>query len=191
MGKTNLLVVALVLIACGNIVIFLGKKSAEPQPDALGAALDVWVTRTEKLLVPAAEAMPEEKYSFAPTNGEFAGVRTFAEEVKHLAAANYQLGALALGEKPPHGERGETAPENMKTKEEIVEYLKGSFAYLHEVAGKITVKSATEQIELPAGHGKDTRVGMLIDALAHSQNHYGQIVEYLRMNVILPPESRN
>lgn len=190
MGKTNLLVVALVLIACGNMVIFLGKKSAEPQPDALSAALDVWVTRTEKLLVPAAEAMPEEKYSFAPTNGEFDGVRTFAEEVKHLAASNYQLGALALGEKPPHGERGETAPEKVKTKAEIVEYLKGSFAYLHEVAGKITVKSATEQIELPAGHEKDTRVGMLIDALAHSQNHYGQMVEYLRMNGILPPESR-
>jgi hypothetical protein len=190
MGKTNIVVASLVLVACGNLVLFLGKKPAEAKPDSMGQALDVWVTKTEKLVVPAAEAMPEEKYAFAPTNGEFAGVRTFAEQVKHLAAANYQLGALALGEKPPHDEHGERAPENVKMKAEIVEYLKGSFAYLHEVAGEISEKSATEAIELPDGYGKDTRVGMLIDALAHSQNHYGQMVEYLRMNGIAPPDSR-
>jgi hypothetical protein len=190
MGKTNLIFATLALLACGNVVLFLGKKPAEVKPDSMGQALDVWVTKTEKLLVPAAEAMPEEKYSFAPTNGEFAGVRTFAEQVKHLAATNYQLGALALGEKPPHEERGEKAPDSVKTKAETVEYLKGSFAYLRDVAGRISEKSATGQIELPNGHGKDTRVGMLIDALAHSQNHYGQMVEYLRMNGIVPPESR-
>jgi hypothetical protein len=37
---------------------------------------------------------------------------------------------------------------------------------------------------------RDTRAGFLIDALAHSQNHYGQMVEYLRMNGIVPPASR-
>jgi len=190
MEKTHLIVAALALIACGNVVLILGKSARSAKPDAMGEALNVWVTRTEKLVVPAAEAMPEEKYLFAPTNGEFAGVRTFAEQAKHLAAANYQLGALALGEKPPHGEAGEMGPENVKTKAEIVEYLKGSFAYLHEVASRISEKTATEQVELPDGHGKDTRVGMLIDALAHSQNHYGQMVEYLRMDGIVPPESR-
>ena len=188
MGKTNLIVASLMLVACGNLLLFLAKRPAEA--NAMSQALDVWVTKTEALVVPAAEAMPEEKYSFAPTNGEFQGVRTFAEQVKHSAAANYQLGALALGEKPPHDEHGETAPGNVKSKAEIMEYLKGSFAYLHGVADRINGKNATEQIELPGGHGKDTRVGMLIDALAHSQNHYGQMVEYLRMNGIVPPESR-
>jgi uncharacterized damage-inducible protein DinB len=188
MGKTNLIVASLALVACGNLVLHLAKRPAET--NAMSQALDVWVTKTEKLVVPAAEAMPEEKYSFAPTNGEFQGVRTFAEQVKHMAAANYQLGALTLGEKSPHEEHGETAPENVKTKAEIMEYLKGSFAYLHKVAAAINERNATEQIELPGGHGKDTRVGMLIDVLAHSQNHYGQMVEYLRMNGIVPPESR-
>jgi uncharacterized damage-inducible protein DinB len=190
MGKINFIVAALVLIACGIIAIFWAKRPAEGNADAMGQALDVWVTRTEKLLVPAAEAMPEEKYTFRPTKGEFAGVRTFAEQVKHLAAANYQLGRLARGEKPPQGEHGEAAPENVKTKAEIMEYLRGSFASLHETAGKISEKTAAEQIELPNGEGKDTRVGMVIDALAHSQNHYGQMVEYLRMNGIVPPGSR-
>jgi DinB superfamily len=190
MGKTNLVVATLALIACGNVVLLLGKNPTKVKPDSMGQAMDVWVTKTEKLVVPAAEAMPEEKYSFAPMNGEFQGVRTFAEQVKHLAAANYQLGALALGEKPPHDERGETAPGSVRSKAEIIEYLKGSFVYLHGVAGAITEKNAKEQIELPNGRGKDTRVGMLIDALAHSQNHYGQMVEYLRMSGIVPPESR-
>jgi uncharacterized damage-inducible protein DinB len=188
MGKPNLIVASLVLVACGNLLLFLTKKPAEA--NAMSRALDVWVTKTETLVVPAAEAMPEEKYAFAPTNGEFAGIRTFAEQVKHLAAANYQLGALALGEKPPHEEHGERAPESVKAKAEIMEYLKKSFVYLHGVADRINEKNATEQIELPGGHGKDTRVGMLIDALAHSQNHYGQMVEYLRMNGIVPPGSR-
>jgi DinB superfamily len=190
MGKTNLVVATLALIACGNVVLLLGKNPTEVKPDSMGQAMDVWVTKTEKLVVPAAEAMPEKKYSFAPMNGEFQGVRTFAEQVKHLAAANYQLGALALGEKPPHDERGETAPGSVRSKAEIIEYLKGSFVYLHGVAGAITEKNAKEQIELPNGRGKDTRVGMLIDALAHSQNHYGQMVEYLRMSGIVLPESR-
>jgi len=159
------------------------------ETNAMSRALDEWVGKTEAIVVPAAEAMPEEKYSFAPTNGEFAGVRTFAEQVKHLAAANYQLGARVLGEKPPRGEHGENAPDSVKAKAEIVEYLKGSFAYLHKAAASIDEKNAAVPIELPNGQS-GTRVGWLVDALAHSQNHYGQMVEYLRMNGIVPPASR-
>jgi len=161
---------------------------------ALSAALDVWVTNTEKLLVPAADAMPEERYSFTPDGaecrGEFKGVRTFAEQVKHLAAANYQLGALILGEKPPHREQGEAAPTSVQSKAEIMDYLKGSFTHLHRVAAAMDEKNATDTVDLPGRKNAGTRVGFLVDALAHSQNHYGQMVEYLRMNGIAPPASR-
>lgn len=176
-----------VLLVCSNFVFLRVHQRAEA--GALSGALDVWVGKTEALLVPAAEAMPEEKYSFAPTNGAFKGVRTFSEQVKHLAAANYQLGALVLGEKPPHDERGEKAPQTVRTKAEIVEYVKGSFAYLHKAAAAIDGRNATAAVELPGGRS-DTRVGMLVDAIAHSQNHYGQMVEYLRMSGIVPPASR-
>jgi uncharacterized damage-inducible protein DinB len=179
---------AVVLLVSGNFTFLQTQSRAEV--DRMSQTLDVWVGKTEELVVPAAEAMPEEKYSFAPTAGEFAGVRTFGQQVKHLAAANYQLGALIMGENPPHNERGEAAPATVKTKVEIVEYLKGSFAYLHKAAATIDEKNATEEIELPRGNGKDTRVGLVIDALAHSQNHYGQMVEYLRMNGFIPPASR-
>jgi len=93
------------LLMWGRIAFAQGAKPAENV--GISKATDEWVTKTEQLVVPAAEAMPEEKYSFATTNGEFAGVRTFAEQVKHLAAGNYQLGAHILCEKPPHDEQGE------------------------------------------------------------------------------------
>jgi hypothetical protein len=149
--------------------------------------VDFWVTNAEQLLVPAADAMPEGKYSFAPSSGEFSGVRTFAEQVKHIAAANYQLAAATLGEEPPAGTDHETAPESVKTKPQVMDYLKGSFTALHRAAAALNEKNMDDPIP---SKGNRTRLLMLIDALVHSSNHYGQIVEYLRMNNIVPPASR-
>ena len=75
------------------------QKIPSPERQPISEILNIWVTKTEQLVIPAADAMPESKYSFAPSNGEFKGVRTFAEQVKHLAAANYQLGAQAFSER--------------------------------------------------------------------------------------------
>jgi hypothetical protein len=163
------------------------QKQVPEQPKTVSQVLEFWISDTERLIVPAAEAMPEAKYSFAPTNGEFQGVRTFAEQVKHLAAANYQLGAGALGEDPPVGTQNESATPSVRTKAEIMEYLKGSFACLHRAAAAINKKNMNEPI---AAKGGRTRMWLLIDAVAHSSNHYGQMVEYLRMNGIIPPASR-
>ncbi|HKD79139.1 MAG TPA: DinB family protein [Candidatus Angelobacter sp.] len=157
---------------------------------AIGQSLDHWVSTAEREIVPAADAMPEEKYSFAPTTGEFTGVRTFAEQVKHLSAANYQLAARVLGQQPLHGERDETAPDSVKSKAEIMEYLKGSFAELHRAAAAINEKNMREPITVPSGSRRMTRLEFVVDAVAHSYDHYGQMVEYLRMNGIVPPASR-
>jgi len=165
----------------------LGQSDKQTDRRSVGKELDVWVSNIEKELVPAADAMPEDKYVFAPTNGEFEGVRTFAEQVKHLAATQYILASAVLGEKPPHGERDETAPDSIKTKAEIMEYLKGSFVYLHRAAVAISEQNESETIR---SMGNRTRPGLMVDALAHSSNHYGQMVEYLRMNGIIPPASR-
>jgi hypothetical protein len=158
------------------------------EPRTASQVLDFWVTNTEQLLVPAAAAMPEAKYSFAPSNGEFSGVRTFAEQVKHLAAANYQLAAVTLGEEPPAGTDHETAPDSVKTKAQVMDYLKGSFNSLHRAAAALNEKNMDDPIP---SKGSRTRLLMLIDALVHSSNHYGQMVEYLRMNNIVPPASRS
>jgi hypothetical protein len=157
------------------------------RPHDITRVLDFWLSETEKLVVPAADAMPEDKYAFAPTGGEFKGVRTFAEQVKHLAAANYQLAAGALGENPPAGTDNESAPDALKTKAEIMDYLRGSFALLLRAAASIDAKNMEQPIKSMGGR---TRLWLLVDAVAHSSNHYGQMVEYLRMNNIVPPASR-
>ena len=177
---------AFLLLLVGSGVA-LARQNDGANRRSVGAELDVWVTKTAEFIIPAAEAMPEDKYSFAPTNGEFKGVRTFAEQVKHFSATNYILSARILGENPPRGEKNETAPDSIKSKAEIMDYLKGSFTYLHKAAAAINESNETELI---GPKHTQTRPGFLVDALLHAQNHYGQMVEYLRMNGIIPPESR-
>ena len=183
-SRRSILATLLILILAPSA---LSQKQTPPEPKTVSQVLEFWISDTERLVVPAAEAIPESKYSFAPTNGEFQGVRTFAEQVKHLAAANYQLGAAALGEDPPVGTENESAPASIRTNAEIMEYLKGSFAVLHRAAAAINEKNMNEPIVAKGGR---TRMWLLIDAVAHSSNHYGQMIEYLRMNGIVPPASR-
>ena len=177
-------IVAVILLSTASLI---AQVATPAQPRNVSQVVDFWVTNTEHSLVPAADAMPESKYSFAPSSGEFSGVRTFAEQVKHLAAANYQLAAATLGEEPPAGTDHETAPDSVKTKAQIMEYLKGSFTSLHRAAMALNESNMDDPI---LSKGNRTRLLMLIDAVVHSSNHYGQIVEYLRMNNIIPPESR-
>src|SRR6266481_4246491 len=99
-------------------------------PRTINQVLTADITNLENDFVPAADAMPEDKYSFAPTSGEFKGVRTFAQQVKHVAAVNYIVGANILGEKPPVELGGENGPDTIKSKAEIMQFLKDSFAYL-------------------------------------------------------------
>jgi uncharacterized damage-inducible protein DinB len=182
-------IISRILLLCLSFVVINHVASAQTRL-TVSEALDFWITNTEKEVVSAADAMPEEKYSFAPTAGEFTGVRTFAGQVKHLSAANYQLAALILGENPPHDERNETAPDSIQSKSQIMDYVKGSFALLHRAVAAITEANMLEPLAAAPGRGQRTRLHIVVDAVAHSYNHYGQMVEYLRMNHIVPPASR-
>jgi DinB superfamily len=106
------------------------KGAAAPDAQREKHALQVFLKLGQTLIVSAADAMPADKYGFAPTDGEFKGVRTFGQQVKHLAAANHILAAAALGEEPPAGAGDEMGPETVRTKEEILDYLNGSFEHL-------------------------------------------------------------
>lgn len=170
------------------------QSGANPPPRTVSQVLDIWISNTETQVVPLADAMPEEKYSFAPTNGAFKGVRTFAEQVKHLAAFNYLAGNFILGRTPTLDQKEEAGPETVKTKAEVMEYLKGSFTLLHQAVATIDNKNMLEALP-GASKGRvalalETRLALAIDTMAHSFDHYGQMVEYLRMNGIVPPASR-
>jgi uncharacterized damage-inducible protein DinB len=155
-------------------------------------SLDFWVGNAEKEIVAAAEAMPETKYGFAPKGAEFAGVRMFGQQIKHLAANNYRMAARTLGQAVPADQESETGPDSVRSKAEIMEYLRGSFAALHRATASITPENAEEAVVITrAGKSTEyTRVWFVVDAVAHSYDHYGQMVEYLRMNGIVPPASR-
>ena len=178
------------LFACLLSTVVWAQMAKATGPQTTAQVLDQSVSSVEGEFVPAAEAMPEDKYSFAPTSGEFKGVRNFAQQVKHVAAVNYILGATVLGEKPPVEIGGENGPDTIKTKADIVKFLKDSFAYLHKAVGAINEKNSVESIKSPFGDGTTTRLSMAVLGVGHCFDHYGQMVEYLRMNGIIPPASR-
>ena len=164
------------------------KTEAKP---TFASVLNKQLSGVEDELVPAAEAMPADKFSFAPTQGEFKGVRNFGSQTKHIAAVNYILGAAILGTKPPaEAGEGEDGPATVKSKDEIVKYLKDSFAYAHKALESITEANVLVPIKGPFGPGMTTRLGLAVITISHPFDHYGQMVEYLRMNGIIPPASR-
>ena len=168
------------------------KPAAKPAAETtLGAAVDGTYQWVPGQFISAAEAMPEDKFDWAPTQGEFKEARTFAQQIKHVAAVNYFIGATILGEKPPV-EVGdpEKGPDNLKTKAEIVSYLKGSFEYSRKAIQSITAKNGTRTLKNPFGEGTMTPLGMATLLAFHGMDHYGQMVVYLRMNSIIPPASR-
>jgi hypothetical protein len=176
-----------ILAACG---IAAAQASKPAEVKTIASVADGAISGVEGEFVPAADAMPEDKYSFAPTSGEFKGVRTFGQQVKHVAAVNYLVGASILGEKPPVELGGENGPDSVKTKADTMKFLKDSFAYAHKAANSVTAQNAVEPIKSPFGAGTTTRLGMATLITAHCFDHYGQMVEYLRMNGIIPPASR-
>jgi hypothetical protein len=157
----------------------MDKLSQPATQPTTSQVLDAWIGNTESHLVPVAEAMPEDKYSFAPSNGEFKNVRTFGEQLKHLAANNYRQAAVILGEKPTTEQVNEQGPDSVKTKAELVDYLKGSFSALHMSVATIDARNQVEPMNGTSGTWQRARLGLAIDAVAHSFNHYGQLVECL------------
>lgn len=168
-----------------------GPQAKTDEKPTFASVLDQQLTRTEKTVVPAADAMPDAKYDFAPTQGEFKGVRSFGAEVKHMAVANYALGAGILGEKPPVDlGGGPDGPAGIKSKADVMKFLNDSFVYAHKAVNSVNETNVLEPIKSPFGSNTTTRLALSISLIGHPYDHYGQMVEYLRMNGIIPPASR-
>jgi uncharacterized damage-inducible protein DinB len=180
------------LFGCGAAVFFaLAGMAADAPAPTLGKLLDGQIKMVESEVVSLAEAMPADKYDFAPTSGEFSGARTFGQQMMHIAAVNYMVSATALGEKnPSETGAGENGPAGVTGKDAIVKYLKDSLAYAHKAALNLTAKNAMDMIPSPFGEGKTPRLDMVTVVVWHSFDHYGQSVIYARMNGIVPPASR-
>jgi uncharacterized damage-inducible protein DinB len=165
-------------------------KGKKDEHRTVQQVLDRSVSNFEREFVSAADAMPDDKFGFAPTNGEFKGVRNFAQQIKHVAAVNYMYGAAILGEKPPADVNDEEGPAELTSKADVLKYLKDSLAYVHKAIATISEQNLVEPIKSPFGEAPITRLGVATSVAAHGFDHYGQMVEYLRMNGIIPPASR-
>ncbi len=168
--------------------------SASPSTPTIASAIDRQISLVEKEVVDAAEAMPEDKFDFSPEKlnlpgSDYKGVRTFGEQLKHIAASNYLIWSPITGEKPPDTVNDGKGPDNMKAKAEIIKFVKDSFAFGHKAVATLNSSNLVEPITSKSGR-QTTRLFQATFAAAHCFDHYGQMIEYLRMNGIVPPASR-
>jgi uncharacterized damage-inducible protein DinB len=197
--QTSLLVAAALSVAAASAYAQATKSNpaagASPStPPTIASAIDREITIVEKELTDAAEAMPEDKFDFSPEKlnlpgSDYKGVRTFGEQLKHIAASNYLIWSPITGEKPPDTVNDGKGPDNMKAKADIIKYLKDSFAFGHKAVATLNDSNLVQPITTSSGR-PTTRLFQATFAPAHCFDHYGQIVEYLRMNGLVPPASR-
>ena len=167
--------------------------SSSPVP-TIASAIDREISIVEKELIDAAEAMPEGKFDFSPEKlnlpgTDYKGVRTFGEQLKHIAASNYLIWSPITGEKTPDNVNEGKGPENMKAKADIIKFLKDSFAFGHKAVATLNDSNLVQPI-VRNNRPPTTRLFLATFAPAHCFDHYGQMIEYLRMNGIVPPASR-
>ncbi len=172
-------------------VVFLFAGCALAQtPVTVARIFDNQLRNVESEIVSLVEAMPADKIDFTPSGGEFKGVRTFAEQAKHASAVLYIVAAAAKGEKPPVETGGEAGPATVKSKEDVVKFMKEAFAYAHTATGALTPENLTDMVPSPFGQGQMAKGALMTIAVSHTFDHYGQMVVYARMNKIVPPASR-
>jgi uncharacterized damage-inducible protein DinB len=160
----------------------------------IASQIDREISLVEKEVLEAAGAMPEDKFDFSPEKlnvpgSDYKGVRTFAQQLKHIAASNYLIWSPITGEKPPDTANEGKGPDNMTAKADIIQFVKESFAFGHRAVATLNESNLVEPI-MRSNRPPTTRLFLATFAPAHAFDHYGQMVEYLRMNGIVPPASR-
>jgi uncharacterized damage-inducible protein DinB len=130
-------------------------------------------------VVAAAEKMPEESYGFKPTPE----VRSFGELVGHTADAQRMFCSVAAGEKPEM-----MGIEKSKTsKADLVQAVKDAAAFCDKVYSEMTDAKATEMVKMM---GREmAKLTVLSVNTAHLDEHYGNMVTYMRIRGIVPPSS--
>jgi len=176
------------MLAIVALLAYVSSGAAQENIDPMADTITPWFSMIEQSFISLADAMPAEKYDFKPTNGAFENARTFGEQVKHVACANFAFFNQIEQKEPPAG-CASGGPSTAETKEELMVYLRESFAYAQRVLRTMTAANALEPAGGPYG-GQSTRLGLATLAVWHASDHYGQLVVYLRMNGIIPPASR-
>lgn len=196
----NIKAIAILVVVCfiSSVAALAQASSAAKAPEAptIASVLDRQLSGIERNIMGAAEALSADKYDFSPATANIPGdfktpnpVRTLGEQFKHIGDALEAYGSGILGEKHT-GSAEENGPKNVKSKDDVINYLKASFTKAHSAIKTINQQNVVEEVQSPFGNNKVTRLALAVSMVGHSNNHYGQIIEYLRMNGMVPPESQ-
>ncbi|MBV8052769.1 MAG: DinB family protein [Acidobacteriaceae bacterium] len=181
-----------VLLVITGGLLTAAQAQSSPNEPTVASVVNNEISKVENLVIGVADAMPEEKFNFSPESlnipsADYKGVRTFAMQVKHVGASNYAIWSALTGETFPKDYLGGNGPENLKSKADAIRFLKDSFALGHRAAATLTPENMLQN----PGSSKSTRLRLAVFGAEHAFDHYGQMVEYLRMNGIVPPASRD
>jgi len=172
-----------------SVFAFAALAFADPVTDTFNQH----VSMIEGDVLGLAQKMPADKYGFSPAaskvaGSNFEGVRTFGEQVRHLATVMYMVSASVLGDAKPPVDIGpdDSGPRNLKSKEELVNYLKGAIAYTKKAAASVNQKNIFDEVKGPFGPNKTSRLNAISTFAWHSFDHYGQMVVYARLNGVKP-----
>lgn len=168
------------LVLFAAAVFVSSQLYAQSGSDPLSATAKGFNAMVKNYILKAAEEMPEENYAFKPT----ADVRTFGQLVGHLADSQYEFCSPVLGD----GTKSPDAEKTKTSKAELIQALKTGFAYCDKAYGGMTDAHATEMVKL---FGRSTpKLSMLSINTAHMDEHYGNMVTYLRIKGLVPPSSQ-
>jgi uncharacterized damage-inducible protein DinB len=170
----QVLVVALLLTPVGS-----SAQSTNPITASLRSAWNSAKANVRR----SADVMPEAKYTFKPVDG----VRSFGAMLAHVAGASYEFCAAAKGEKTPHAE--DAFEKSATTKADIVKALDGAIAYCDEIYKTLDDAKAAQMTAGAFGGPQAARAAALMGNTGHFQEHYGNLVTYLRINGLVPPSS--
>jgi uncharacterized damage-inducible protein DinB len=169
----------LVLAACAAPGLAQQTASNAPHITPTASTRTLW-EGVRDYITEAANDFPEAKYAYRPTPD----VRTFGELIAHIDGAQEMFCAIALGEK----QRDEDAVEKAaKTKDELVKALRASNDYCTRAYALSDVKTTT-MVDL-FGDRRPV-LFVLMENAAHDNEHYGNIVTYMRLNGMVPPSSK-
>ena len=172
---------SILLLVCAFSLAAIAQPAAQGNP-ITQALRSAW-NGAKQNVRRSADVMPEAKYNFKPVDG----VRTYGAILAHIAGASYEFCAAAKGEKTPHAE--DEFEKSAKTKADIVKALDGAIAYCDEVYKGLTDARAAEMSAGAFGGPQGARAANLIGNTNHFNEHYGNLVTYLRINGLVPPSS--
>ena len=171
------------LVAAAVVASTIAVPAQQPGNGIAGAIRAQWNT-VKRNMLGSAKTMPEAKYDFKPVDT----VRSFGAILAHVAGANYEFCSAPRGEKTPYAE--DYFEQNAKTPAAIAKALQDSIAYCDAAYEKLSDSTATEIINGPFNGGKQARAMALMSNTAHNNEHYGNLVTYLRINGLVPPSSQ-